>query len=126
MNLLQTIDLKTDTGQVLEAPNTIVSPAHELRTEIVELHGDAYTLDLTKYTNINFFYIRAYYSQNDQDPPVVKLGDIAPFNLNLNLMGNVGHKGYVFCYPTTAPTSITIQSIQNKKVKFHIYLGTES
>lgn len=126
MDLLYTYSVTDSEGNTLIPSNTLTKTAYEKRTESVELINESYTLDLTKYANINFIHITAKYNENSITPTTVNLGDSADFTLDIDAAGAIGHKGYFIQFPTTAPTSIVIASAETRKVLFDIILITES
>lgn len=129
MDLIHKHSLIDSLGNVVISEKIITTNAHEFRKEEVELQNETYTVDLTKYTDINLLYIEAYYNENSIVAPSVAIGDLANFSTTVNGTITFPHRGYMYCYPTnTTPiTSLVIDStLDNRKIKYVIVISTES
>jgi hypothetical protein len=112
--------LITANTSLFNKSNLLLTSA-ENRKEEVLLTNETYTLDLTKYANINAICIESYYNANSTTPTIVTEGDPAPFGLSINGGATLTNKGMFLYLPNTAPTALVIDStIDTRQLKFKI------
>jgi hypothetical protein len=117
--------LTNATGSVISSITDTLINSNELRREEVVLTNETYALDLSKYANINFLNVLAYYDENSTTPSIVAQGDPAPFQISIN--GNTfDYKESHTLFPNVAITSISIITSETRKIKFKVVISTSA